>query len=579
MEAFIFSTKAAAHLDFAVSPLPMANMTRHAGLLYYLITSTLFWSFGIYAAGTDEPLCLDKAENSIYTFFDYSIPGTVVTKVPYRWCTANCPGWTRFHSSDIELVLLQFILPTVIFALVIPRKWHLDLSPVSFDFGDGLIRGLVKAFLSLIATGLVASADMILWIGAILALSGPMILSAIEEINRHLVSVRTLARSHNPRHHQLTREERLSILIALLCGNFEGDNQMIGDLRTSLSVFAPVTPNAPTLATIKARLESIMNGQASFGSFVGIPTAFFLAGLLYNAYQIADETASGINWTPYAIWLMTMVYVVIVSSAPLTGNNPSVVTMLVKTRYRLQDRSWYNPFANYYDEEISPTPMYDRATTKFGWMEHSIAYQNNRWFRETVKPATWAQVPLVISTGFTTFFASIMAYSIAYHVPWPREGCRSFSYLLYMALQTMLILLRLVSIVACQSLFSIPNPAAYNASGSTGFKLWQFMYTVLILSGFAMAFFISVAGSIFQIFGVYNNCHCRTPVGSWGLSADQKEVQLTARHEAQKQLDNKNYADRMTLAAVSVTGILCYFGWWYQKVMRRAIAVELERLR
>lgn len=546
-------------------------------MILCLAICAFLWAIGINGAGTDNPLCDNAAQRSEFSFYDYSFPGTVVLKVPYRWCTTFCSGWARFPRSDIELVLLQFILPTVIFALVIPRKWHLDLSPVSFDFGDGFLPGLVKAFLSLIATGLVASSDMILWIGVILALAGPMILSGIEEMYLDVVSVHTIATSHNALVHPLTSEERLSILAAVLCGNFEGDGQMVADLR-DLSTFAPGTPNAPTLETRKAQLESIMNGQANFGSVVGIPTVFFLAGLLYNAYQIADQTATGINWTPYAIWLMTMVYVVLISAAPLTGNNPSVATMLVKKTYHLQDRPWWNIVANYYDGGISPVAMYDRATAKLGWMEASLAYQNHNWFQEKIRPGRWTWVLLVVITVFTTLFASIMAYSIASHIPWPREGCRSFSYMLYIALQLLLILMRLVSSVVCQPLISIPDPADYNTSVTIGFKLWQVSYTVLVGSAFALSFFISSAGSILQIFGVYNNCFCRTAVRSWNWSADQKVVQLFATITQQKKLENKQYVNNITLAAVLVTGILCYLGWWYQKVLRRAVARELGRL-
>ena len=547
-------------------------------MLWCLATSTLFWVVGINGAGTDDGFCAAAARRSTSTFFDHSFPGNIVFKVPYRWCTTNCPGWTKFSSSDIELVLLQFILPTVIFALVIPRKWHLDFSPVNFDFGDGLLRGLIKALLSLLGTGIIASSDMILWIGVILALAGPMALAGIEEMYLDMVSLHTLASSHSSHQRRLTSRERLSILVAVLCGNFDGDGQIVTNLQTSLSTYAPATPNAPTLEARKAQLESIMNGQASFGSIVGIPTVFFLAGLLYNTYQIADQTAKGINWTPYALWLMTMVYIVLISAAQLTGNNPSVATILVKTSYRLQDRPWWNIVANYYDEEISPAAMYDRATTKIGWLKGSTAYHNCHWFRETVKLHGWIWFVLVVITSFTTLFASIMAYSIAYHVPWPREGCRSFSYLLYIGLQAFLILLRLVSSIMCQSLFSIPDSAAYNTSNNTWFKIWQIFYCVLSGAAFAAAFFISFAGSIFQIFGVYNNCYCRTPVSSWGSFADQREVQVASILTSQRKLDNKQYADSIALSAVLVTSILCYLGWWYQKVMRRVVAVELGRL-
>lgn len=547
-------------------------------MFFYSSIIAFLWAVGVNGAGTDNALCENTAQRSEFSFYDYSFPGTTVLEVPYRWCNTFCSGWRRFPSTDIELVLFQFILPTVIFALVIPRKWHLDLSPVNFDFGDGFLMILVKALLSLIATGVVASSDMILWIGVILALAGPMILSGIEEMYLDIASVHTIATSHNARFHHLTPEDRLSILAAVLCGNFEGNGPMIADLQRDLATFAPGTPNAPTLETRKAQLESIMNGQANFGAVVGVPTAFFLAGLLYNAYQIADQTATGINWTPYAIWLMTMVYVVVVSATPLTGNNPSVATILVKKTYHLQDRPWWNVIANYYDGQISPVAMYDRATAKLGWMRASVAYQNHNWFQEKIRPGRWTWVLLVVLTGFTTLFASIMAYSIASHVPWPREGCRSFSYVLYIALQILLIILRLVSSVVCQPLISIPDPAAYSTSNTFGFKLWQILYTALVGLAFAFSFFISFAGSIFQIFGLYNNCFCRTAIRSWGWSADQKVVQLVATLTQQKVLDNKRYANNITLSAVLVTGILCYLGWWYQKVLRRAVARELDRL-
>lgn len=195
----------------------------------------------------------------------------------------------------------------MIFALVVPRKWHFDLSPINFDFGNRLLQGLIKALLSLIATGIIASCDMIPWTGVILALAGSMILSGIEEIVINIVSVRSLACSHSSLHRRLTSEELHSTLVAVLCGTFEGEPHIVTGLQTSLSTFAPVTLNAPTPEVMKARLESVMNFQASFGSVVRVPTAFFLAGLLYNANQIADQTARGINWTPYVIWLMTMV--------------------------------------------------------------------------------------------------------------------------------------------------------------------------------------------------------------------------------------------------------------------------------
>lgn len=137
-----------------------------------------------------------------------------------------------------------------------------------------------------------------------------------------------------------------------------------------------------------------------------------------------------------------------------------------------------------------------------------------------------------------------------------------------------MILLRLISSISGQPLISITDPNAYNNAcnfmSDTWFKIWQFMFL-----GFAMAFFIAFVDSIFQIFGVYNMCHCRTAVSFSGPS-ESGTAHCTA--QAVEDARNKHCVDRITLAAVVVTAILCYFGWWYQKLIRRAIAVELGRL-
>lgn len=40
---------------------------------------------------------------------------------------------------------------------------------------------------------------------------------------------------------------------------------------------------------------------------------------------------------------------------------------------------------------------------------------------------------------------------------------------------------------------------------------------------------------------------------------------------------NRSFAVSMTWAAAVLTGVVCYLGFWYQKMLRRAVAVELDR--
>ena len=87
-----------------LDPRAMMNMAR--GVIPFWYLANLLFSAGINDAGNDGSLCLAKTISSTSTVLDRSILGIVVYKVPYRWCTVNCPGWTRFSTSDIELVLL-----------------------------------------------------------------------------------------------------------------------------------------------------------------------------------------------------------------------------------------------------------------------------------------------------------------------------------------------------------------------------------------------------------------------------------------------------------------------------------------
>ncbi|KAL8728421.1 MAG: hypothetical protein Q9181_005353 [Wetmoreana brouardii] len=382
---------------------------------------------------------------------------------------------------------------------------------------------------------------MIIWISVILTLAGPMILSGIEEIYLDFVSIRAL-QTHN-----FTTEERLSIITALLCGNFEDHGTGgVADLRNLLSQYAPAVPGVATLETTKTRLSAIMNSQASFGSTVGISTLFFLGGFFYNALGITDDTAHGINWTEYAIWLMTMVFVAIVSATLLTGSNPSAATVLVSTSYQLDRRPLWHLLTNYYEGEICPVTMYDRGIRKLSWLMDSTGAQNHT-YRNTLGLDTWTALAWVgIPTSFFTLFPTIMAYAMANRLPFPRQGCRTFTYLLYMSCQIVLPIIAMARNRNGKSLLSMPGKSV----------VWNCLYWTPIGSIMLLAFAVSFLGSIFQIFGVYNNCLCQTSVSKWTLPASQKWTELggyfmTNEYAAR----NHDIATSMTWAAAVVTGV------------------------
>ncbi|MCJ1223788.1 hypothetical protein MMC12_000431 [Toensbergia leucococca] len=540
-------------------------MIQKSEFLWALAIANLYWSRFAAAAGVADGFCASLAQNDNNYEVNY-LDGISILMVPYTWCLDNCAGWTAFSAKDVALVLFQFILPTVIFALVVPRKWHLDLSPTSFDLTGSFPLLIAKLLASFIAVGIVASVDMIIWISVILALAGPMILSGVEEMYLDFISIRAL---QNTGAHGFTPEERVSLLIALLCGNFDDHgNGAATNLNTTLSTYAPATPGTPTLYARKAQLSSIMNGQANFGSSIGIATLFFLAGFIYNALSITNDTVHGINWTPYAVWLMSMVFVAVVSATLLTGNNPSVATVLVGTTYQHDDRPWYYLLADYYEGELYPVFMYDRGIRKMLWLQQSAAARHPS-YQQVIYMDYWAWAWIGLPTMFLTLFPSIMGYSMANRLPFPRQGCRTFTYLLYMCCQVLLVLISVQRNSLGESLFSFP-------SKTPG---WKILYGVVVMLAILATFMISLLGSIFQIFGVYNNCFCQNSVSKWTLPASQRWTELggfdmTDSFEA----SNHSFAVSMVWAAAGLTGVVCYLGFWYQKMLRRAVAVELAQL-
>ena len=109
------------------------------------------------------------------------------------------------------------------------------------------------------------------------------------------------------------------------------------------------------------------------------------------------------------------------------------------------------------------------------------------------------------------------------------------------------------------------------------------MDMIYLLTGSAIAFVAFVVvlpGSIFQIFGVYNNCWSLTAVRTWTYATGQKWVHILGGSAMSSEYadSNASYATTMTWSTTVVFGILAYLGYWYQKALRRAVSVELDRL-
>jgi hypothetical protein len=512
--------------------------------------------------------------------------GITLGYVPYSWCQTYCPGWSPFHLDVVALVLFQFVIPVIIFSMNIPRRWHLDLSDAFFDsrgrptFG---LRSVPILTLSLIAVFIVASLDMIIWITCVMSIAGPALFSAVmEAVLDYLVAVVELQKmAPGTTNFRLDRAERADLIVTLLCGNFDMDVRPRPLVRNALM---PANWNR---AELQSRLKSIMNSQTAFGTWVGIPAVFFLGNFIYNALGINRESAIGANWVPFATFWMLLLLMATVSALLLAGNNPSSVSVLIAsaTASNAAQRKWWVLLKDYYEDELHPVSVWTRGHSKRRWVEASDAVQRHAWLRQSLE-LNWRRLALVTVLSLALLlFPTVIAYCWAYYIISPRMGCRSLTYAIYLAAQVYLTLISLylsatkqsyLEVLSCQPWRS-PSVAPAGTSSPPknsvtrrilNVSVWFIFLVFLPAMAVISSVVIILPGSIFQIFGVYNNCLCQTPVGTWLRPASQRRtlVGFNITQDAMSRL--AHVTEVLAWTCTVFCGVLVYLAWWYQKVLR-----------
>jgi hypothetical protein len=576
--------------DLPIIARPFANMFRplvasqqltFLGLLPIILLGLLVASAK--AAGVDDRQCVDRALSSPFFEEIRYRPGLNVGFLPYPVCNELCPGWTHFPLNFIAFLIIQFILPTIIFVLVIPRRWHIDLPSGFFTLRLKHVLNILKHFFSPILMVIVAIVDLVVWACAIMALSGPMIFSALHELfldNRVLQTLRA-ATSQGIHHSTLTIDERLDLLVALMCGNFSGNPWNITNkIRTAFLLNPGLLIDPSDLKISKKRLKCVATSQAPFSVAVGIAALFFVGGFLYTAIGMNELTALGDDATPYALWLMTMLFVAIVASTSLTGNTPSVVNVLTELSENSRI-SWCPLLVDYYQDELYPIAIWDRGLNKRKWILESQAFKNKK-FAKGIQPSKWSWVGIYLTTTFLSLFPSIMAFQMAYNVPYPREGCRTLTYATYIACQIWLTAVAFKR--STTSLHFCDFPAA--EASTTLPQTWQrslrlFFYILASLAtviAVILAFLVSFLGTIFQIFGVYNNCLCQTPVSTWIRPAVQRRTFISFGTDEIYRDHLSSFTSGMTWAASVVTMVICSLSWCYQRSTFAAAQREINAL-
>jgi hypothetical protein len=274
--------------------------------------------------------------------------GAPSVKASYTWCNQQCPGWELSHSQKLNEWLqpfVGFILPAVIFTLNVPRRRKLSLP--DFVFPEDITKNPVTfavACCCALTAAIIVTIDTILWLCAVFALAGPLILSGLYEawIDKRVLYF-VLEKIENE-HVELPT--RVRILLTVLVGNLDLDlawaptmdvarplenpphmqNVFSADTEPKVQprLSAPLinisespqegvdTISATTSETsdaarensehakpadatavsqelvrdVKTRLKSMLACQYSFGSTIGAPVVFYIGSFIYTVLEI-----------------------------------------------------------------------------------------------------------------------------------------------------------------------------------------------------------------------------------------------------------------------------------------------------
>ena len=331
-------------------------------MLHIIFYSLILLSFNSNVFGYNATQCCQLAlEHN--AFYPPLSPGTVPIcgqsyaddqpaapslMVRYSYCSANCSGigppkYTQ--PSQWLMPIVQFILPAVIFSMIVPRRKNLDAGELlnvqvlpenppgqSLWFPlPWMIRSLlwlwsmlVWLFFSFIVLAVIV-VDNTLWIGIIVATAGQMLVEGLYESQLDFKILKAIDQVPSWIH-------RAELLTAIVSGNVRQHENSLRDPQQLIKEALPKAGGSlePTRQTSQ-RLLSVMSSQASFGAAVGIPVAFYLGAFAYSILDLLNDKsdqdsaialAFGVEW-------MIIVHVSIVSGCLLASNNPAAAVAIV----------------------------------------------------------------------------------------------------------------------------------------------------------------------------------------------------------------------------------------------------------
>ena len=534
--------------------------------------------------------------------------------IPYSFCKEHCDGFGLSQGSkpgSWAAPIVQFILPSIIFSMSIPRRKMLTFKLTSnratpgvssSGASAGIIYAVLAATCSFAASGVlnlfhlfVLVLDNIIWIAIILTLPGPMMLSGLYEAVLDWQILSTIMSDVNRR---LKASAVVELLVTVVSGNLlhevqDGNPQ--GSLNPQIELTSKLCDETTSSDIRSARLLGLLSSQVGFGVTVGAPVIFYLGAFVYTILDLSNKPsdqdaaislAFGVEW-------MIIVHVAIIGSCLLATNNPSTASVVAglppraaaggkKTRVMDGQLGSIQFLADTFDTEFQPVVMWERGQNKRKWVKNSAAWRlgESSPDRELSKSLTVGWFPIIVLVLLPTFILinlpPIAGAVVAWKTPPVGWGCRSLSFVCYAATQFFVVVFFILTEMLNSYLESSSNgtTTSHQIQKSSEPKkpiltfivrastvLLQLLYYASCLT----SLFFALGGTLMQVIGVYRNCFCYVNTPQW-FSLDQAYVQV-ANDTAEQRLSNHNWIVLGGLAT-GFMGLCCWWGWWYQKIIR-----------
>ncbi|KAH7188000.1 hypothetical protein DER44DRAFT_816377 [Fusarium oxysporum] len=504
--------------------------------------------------------------------------------VTYNFCKSECSGWGISSADNPDQwagPIVQFLLPSVIFSMNIPRRFEFISSRWLEDLVLRNRHGWKRAVLSLLMTMpalLFVTADAIIWVMAIMSMAGPMMVAGLHEALLDFKILKALegrtyipgsiadepnvpgeiapgplgekvARNNvtgeiEPNDHGLgALRDKVELLVTVLAGNLQlepyrcnlivliSDALLATRRRRSTAATPPraqtppgfPAPEGPEVQeaqgervqmfawneanqnypSMAEQLKRLMTAQSAFGAIVGAAIVFYLGAFLYSILDLLNDKS----------------------------NHDAAISLA-----------------------FGPVSMWRRGVNKREWLEESRAWQRgNQAFRADVRVKKreylgWIILPTFILISLPPVAGAVVAWQTP-PVGW---GCRSLSFVTYAGFQVVLTPLYFIATRKTE-------PRTMTQRVMRWFWVLVFSFTLLL------ALFTSIATTLMQMIGVFQNCFCHVNTGMW-LNLGNAIVNVASDTKRRR-----NASDGWVVVggvATVFVAISSFLGWWFQMNIR-----------